>query len=397
MDDPVKSIRSTDELIVNYVHQVCITEVRGIGKDYSKISHDAACTVAATCANVVSILEEYQGFIRAFFLSKNLPCSVAYIRDIVRRTVVLSDTDSTMFSCDEWALWYFNDLKFDDEAFAVSGSVMFMATQCISHNLAIYSANINVERSKLHKAAMKPEFVFPVFSLTSVAKHYYTYVFIKEGSVYKEYEKEVKGVHLKNSASPKVVIEDAQNQMEAIMQTVLDGKKISLTEQIIHVLDLEKTILEDIRTGGTTYLGRLTIKDAGSYKGTPESSNYRYHLVWEELFVPKYGFQAVTPYKAVKIPTLLDTKARLLAWAQRLEDKSFGERVINWMTRTGRKDLNTIYLPLDFVSSHGLPIELMSAIDADSLLLAHTKSHRMVLESLGYFPKRDLPLIRMAQ
>lgn len=104
---------------------------------------------------------------------------------MVRRTVVTSDTDSTLFSTDEFVNWYFNDMIFTDESFALTSSVAFISTQCIAHSLAILSANMGVDESKLFTLSMKPEYSFPVFIPTSVAKHYFTTKTIQEGNVLK--------------------------------------------------------------------------------------------------------------------------------------------------------------------------------------------------------------------
>lgn len=395
-EDPINIIKKTDEMYVNYVHQICMSEVKGINKDYSKISVDKQNIVAGTCKNIVNVLDKYQSFIKTFFLTRNLPPSVAYIRDSIRRSVVLSDTDSTMFSCDEWVLWYYNkDLKFTDEAFAVAGSIMFMATQCIAHSLALYSANLNVERKKLFVASMKPEFVFGVFALTSVGKHYYTNVLVKEGAVYKESELELKGVHIKNSAAPKPIMKDVKNMMETILDTVKDGNKISLEDWLVHCANLEREIKRSVLAGEPTYLGRLNIKAAEAYKVPAEQSNYRHYSFWNEIFAPKYGHAPPPTYAAVKFPTVLSNRKKLAEWISTIQDKELGQRLIVYLERTGRKDLNTIYIAQDQIEAYGIPVEIQNAIDIDSLILEHLKSHRLVLESLGFFCKSDQNLMQM--
>jgi len=391
-EDPVKTIKATDEMYVNYAHQICLEEVKGIGKDYSLLTPEKVNTVAATCSNITATIIEYEEFVKTFFLTSNLPCSVAYIRDSIRRTVVLSDTDSTMFSCDEWVQWYFGDIRFTEDAFAVAGAVMFMATQCIAHNLAIYSANLNVDRKKLFMAAMKPEFVFSIFALTSAGKHYFTYVNIKEGSVYKKMETEIKGVHLKSSASPKIITDDVKVMMEEILSTPLRGEKISLSHWVEHVANLERRIKLSVLAGDTTYLGRLNIKPADAYSGGPEQSNYRNHLFWNEVFGPKYGMAPNPTYTTVKFPTTLSSKRVLSIWFNQIQDEELRSRLIQYFERTQRKDMNTIYVSQDHVFGYGIPKEIEAIIDVESLVIDHLKAHRLVLESIGFFAKQDLNL-----
>lgn len=394
-DDPISIIKKTDEMYVNYVHQICLSEVRGIGKDYTLLTKQQQDIVAGTCVNLQTVLENYQDLIKTFFLTSNLPCSVAYIRDSIRRSVVLSDTDSTMFSCDEWVQWYFNEIKFTDEAFAVSGAVMFLATQCIAHNLAIYSANLNVERKKLFMASMKPEFTFGVFALTSAGKHYYTNIVIKEGSVYKKPEIEIKGVYLKSSASPRPIMVDVKKMMEMILDIPVKGNRISLNYWIKHVANIEREIERSVLAGENTYLGRLNIKVPDAYKVPAEMSNYRYHLLWNEVFSPKYGVAPQPTYTCVKFPTLLSSSKALLAWLSTIEDEGLKSRMSMYLERTQRKDLNTLYIPQDIVQAWGTPKEIQGIIDIKSLILMHLGAHRMVLESIGFFSKEGVTLTEM--
>lgn len=396
VENPMEVIHKTDEMYVNYAHHICLSEVTGIGKDYTLLTEEQLNVLAATCLNLQRVLIEYQDLIRTYFLTRNLPPSVAYVRESMRRTVVLSDTDSTMFSCDEWVVWYFGELLFIPEAYAVSGSVMFMATQCIAHSLALYSANLNVERKKLFMASMKPEYVFPIFGLTSVAKHYYTYVYIKEGAVYKKLETEIKGVHLKSSASPKFITDDAKKMMESILTTVMEGKKISLSYWLKHVADLEREIKRSVLAGETMFLGRLNIKTAAAYNGPVEQTNYyRSHVFWNETFGHTYGMVKEPPYTTVKFPTVLSSKRILALWLTNISDTSLRDNLDKHIAKTGRKDINVIYVSQDYIEQHGLPKEIRSVVDAESLVIEHLKSHRLVLESIGFFAHDGLNLSQM--
>ncbi len=394
-EDPISIIRKTDEMYVNYVHQICMSEVQGINKDYTLIPYEKQCIVAATCKNIEKVLEHYEALIKTFFLTNNLPCSVAYIRDSIRRSVVLSDTDSTMFSCDEWVNWYFGHYIFTDEAFAVSGAVMFMATQCIAHSLAIYSANLNVERKKLFMASMKPEFVFSVFALTSVGKHYFTYAIVKEGSVYKNPEPEQKGVHLKNSAAPKPLMLDVSSMMNKILDTPLEGRKISLNFWVNHVANLEREIKRSVISGESTYLGRLNIKSPDAYKVAAEQSNFRHHIFWNEVFAPKYGAAPNPTYAAVKFPTKIHNRKMIKTWLEQIEDIEIKSRLMLYIQRTERKDISTLYIAQDLVQAYGVPKEIALVIDIEGLIHEHLKAHRLVLESLGLFIKDGINLTQM--
>lgn len=389
MDDPVSVIRSTDEAVVNFAHQSCISIVEGIGKDYSKISKDKQCIVANTCKSIEQAVEKYRLLFKAFFLTKNSPATIATIPFMTRRSVVLSDTDSTMFSVDNWVLWYFNKMEFTDEEYAVGGAVSYIATQAIAHLLAIFSANMNVEKKRLFTLAMKPEYVFPVFAQTSVAKHYYTCMKVKEGNVYKTPKFEVKGVHLKDSSVPVNLIEAGSKTMQSVLDDVIHARPISLHEKLKEVANIEREIIDSLYRGEVKYLKRIRIKEASSYSQDAEHSNYAYYTLWERCFAPVYGSVSKPPYGAVRIPLDLDKRSKLQEWIEQIATSQTGRLLVDWIKEKEVYTLSSIAIPIDHCVSKGVPEELKVAMDVRRIVLALTKAQRNVLESLGYFPKKD--------
>lgn len=391
-ENPWELIHQVDEQIVNYAHQICMSEVKGIAKDYKKLDATKMNILTATCLNIQNTILEYKDFIECIFLSRVIPVSTAYIPDMVRRTVVLSDTDSTMFSIDEWVIWYFGSLQFTEEAYAVAGAIMYVAAQSMAHVLAIFSANMNVKREKLFTLALKPEFVFSVFAQSSVAKHYFTSIIVKEGSVYSEPELEVKGVHLKSSAAPRSIIKNAHNKMERIIETIVQGNKISLSKEIKEVADIERMIIESLLTGKTDFYKKSKIKNEEAYSRTAEMSPYLYHLLWEKVFQPRYGAIEKPPYTVIKIPTTLDNPTRLKQWVENIQDRELQQRLINWIAQYNKKVLPTIYISESYASAFSIPKEIIPVVDFKKIALDLTTTNRMVLEILGYFPKSELLL-----
>ena len=389
VDEVVKTIWSTDEQVVNFAHQVCISIMEGKGKDYAKLPPEHAYIIANTCKNIENTILKYKELIHAFFLSKNVPCTIATIPTMVRQCVVLSDTDSTMFTVDDWVEWYFGDVRFDDACYAVGGAVMFIATQAIAHSLAVFSANMGVERKNLFTLAMKPEFVFPVFAQTPVAKHYYTARKVKEGNVYKDIQMEIKGVHMKDSSVPTNIIEKAAIRMEANIRAIMRCEKLSLKEVLTEAADIERDIRRSILSGETTYLKWIKIKEKSSYAKDETQSPYRFYTLWEDVFAPKYGTIPPPPYQAVRVPLNLPNKTAVIDWLTKCEDQAFSQRMLDWMNRNNKKTIGLIQLPMEYCASHGIPKELEPITDMKKVSLSLTKSYRNILGSMGFFSKRN--------
>lgn len=394
----IKDLKSFDDQIPNYGHQVCIGELSGAGTDYGdreKFPIEKLSMIWATCWNIHNTIEYFQDFIYGFLLTKNIPASVSNLPLSERRAVVLSDTDSTMFSIDEWVQWYFGDIVFTEKAYAVAGSIMFVAVQCIAHVLAIFSANMNVARDKIHLLAMKPEYMFPAFALTSVAKHYYTCIRVKEGSVYKDIEMEIKGVHLKNSAVPAKLNKIIHGRMEKIMRATIAGEKISLSEVLKETANVERDIFNSLMAGEVTYFKTNKIKQHTAYSKGPKESPFQWHTFWNEVFADKYGKIAEPPYSVIKIPTTNENKTAMKRWIENIQDKEIAQKLQAYCDRNGKDIIKTLYLSIEYVNAFGIPDEIKACINQKKIILDLTKTFRITLETLGFFAKENMTLTEM--
>lgn len=393
IEDPVGYLKKADPLITNYAHQVFISLLRGAEKDRSQWKPEVVQKVARACRAIENACRKYKLLFKAFLVVKTVPCSTAYISHMSRESVVLSDTDSTMFSVDDWVIWYFGKLVFNDRAFAVAGSIMFISTQLISHAMAILSANMNVDREQLFVLSMKPEFVFPVFAQTPVAKHYFCSMSVKEGGVYDKNKYEIKGVHLKSSASPVQIISAAHERMKYILDLIEAGEEIDLRQELDRVADLERTIINSLKAGEPTYLKKMFIKTIKSYANGPEESPYRHHILWNEVFGHSYSYVDEPPYVALKIPLTTTSKRKTQEWLISISDKGLADRFQEYLKKREKTEIKTFYISQDYVQAYGMPIEILKVMDFKRVALDLTVTDRMILETIGYRPKLETLLI----
>jgi hypothetical protein len=331
-------------------------------------------------------------FVEAFFLTNNVSASTAVIATIMRRAVMLSDTDSTMYHVSDFIEWRYGSVLFTPEANAYASTIAYLADQVIAHNLAMFSANLGVDKSELFTISMKPEFRFPVFARTSVAKHYFTMKDVKEGMVFSEPEPEIKGVHLISSTAPKVIMKDAKDRMMGILNTVHSNQPIKLKDEISHLIGIEQAVESGILADDTSYFSTDAVKSPESYTHGADCPSYQRHLMWLEVFEDKYGSPPQLPYRCIKFPTTLTNKTKLTKWIDDMEDRQLAERMRDWCTKYKKSKLPTIYIAYDYVTANGIPQELRPVIDIRRPTLNITKTHRMVLETLSYYPKVDMLL-----
>lgn len=399
VDKPESFLHKFDEAIVNHVLQIFCDYIVGVSRTefVNKFDDSVLQDMYATASYVTSVLRDYSDLIRLFFLTKHLPPSSAYIYNQIRRSVVGSDTDATMFSVDTLTTQRFGKIVFNTQTKAFASSLCLFATQVMSHQLAIFSANLGISTAKIFDIAMKPEFTFPVFAQTPVAKHYYTFATVQEGMHFSDnkYKYEEKGVHLKNSAHPDVIRNGARDMMRKILNDLYENKPLNVREKILEVIELEQEIKRSLLAGENTYYKNVDIKIASSYREVPEKSPYRFHLLWEEVFKPKYGAIDDPDYRAIKIPLDLVNSLRIKEWLASMEDRDMAQRMANWLQRGNRKDFSMVYLNTSLVQSSGIPKEIADVLDYRRIILDLTVSRRMVLSSLGIYPKHDMTVTEM--
>lgn len=388
--DPLSIIKDAREDVINLAQQICSEEMMGKGKDHqSLLGTEQLDTLALTIENINSTLSTYGDLIGALWVTNNVPASVAYFPESVRRSALTSDTDSTIFTVQDWVQWYCGDIGFQQTHMSVAAVMIFLASQTITHVLAIMSANFGISNKRLHDIAMKNEYKFDVFVPTQVAKHYYATMSCQEGNVFDKLKGEIKGVHLKSSNAPAKITKQATVMMEEIIKTVMAGNKIKILDLLKEIGDLERNIIKFISEGKLEYFRLAQIKSAESYKSGAVSSPYKHHVFWNEIFAKKYGAISEPPYTCIKVSTVLDNATATANWVANMTDKTIAARVQAWMTKNNRVDLPTILLSVDIISNKGIPEELLSIIDTRTMVSDLSRIFYIILETLGYFIAND--------
>lgn len=399
VDHPENFLHTFDETVSNHVVQIFCEQTIGVNKDdYAKVfDRDTLLNMHATAENIKNILSNHSDLIRCFFLTKHVPPSSAFIYDQTRRAIVGSDTDATIFSVDTMVMARFNTLNFNTQSKAYASGVSLFTTKIIGHQLAMLSANLGVVRKFIFTLAMKPEFTFPVYAQTPVAKHYYTFATVQEGMHFApdKYKYEEKGVHMKNSAHPDIIRNSAITMMRNICLDLYNNKPLTIGSKLQEIIQLETDIINSLRNSETVFLKQADIKTADSYNTPPNVSNYRFHTLWKEVFEPKYGSVEDPNYIAVKLPLALNSKTDLNRWISSIEDKQFAERMLKWLVDNKRKDFCTVMMNSAYIQSYGIPKELAGVVDYKRIVLDLSISRRMIASSLGVYPKTKMTFLEM--
>lgn len=385
MEDPAKIIGGLDDNYTAIATLLCTPLIKGILlKDAQKQKPEAYNAVAATAVNMQKTVDDYSDFIKAIIVQPYLPTSIAQFPNSRRKSVPTSDTDSTIFTCQYWVDKY-GEERFSTKAMSVMYVMVFMVSSITQNTLMKYSANLGVSPEHLKTINMKNEYIFPVYVLTALAKHYFAYILAKEGNVYNELDIERKGVNLRSSNSPKYVNEQAEEYMATIMNVVLQNKKWTSQEALGFVAGIEQEIYDDITTGAATLLNTIQVKPSESYSQGEGAAAYQSYLFWNKYFGAKYGQAQTPPYRAIKVGVNLANKTAVANWLASIEDPTIRTGLTEWVQTNNKSNVTIFRLPRGNVAEHGIPKEILSVVDVRGIIKEVTKPLYLVLESLGLY------------
>ena len=337
-----------------------------------------------TAQYIYDTLVKYQDMIKALWLTTNLPCSVYNFPSAMRKAVIISDTDSTMFTLQNWVENITGRAQLTNDAKRVSFAMTYLVSEIIMHMLAVQSANMGVGKDHLRLLAMKNEFYFPSMCMTTRSKHYFSMIGAQEGTVYEKEKLEVKGVGLRDSKVPAIINEKAKDMMVRLSDEVKSGNKINLVSYLTEVADLEREIIRSIDSGESVFTTRAQIKSPDSYKNA-EVSNYIHYGLWNEVFADAYGPAPPPAYSVTKVSLRASNRTELNEWCDQMENQETAKKLKLWLAKSGRKDLNTLLIPDTVVETHGIPKDIVIAIDKRKIIANTTGVFYLMFESLGYF------------
>lgn len=332
----------------------------------------------------IDILNEYKDFISVFWINNNIPPELAYFKDAIRHGVLGGDTDSTLFTVEEWVKLYTGSLKTTPLAVSTASAIIYLMSQMTAHALAICSGRMNIPNQHKFMIQMKNEYLFPVFIVTNASKHYTAFRAVQEGVVFKTYEKEIKGVGLRNSTAPVIIMAKLEEFMVDLMEKYDKWEEFNLRDYIYRLAILEEFIRRETLKGNSEYLPTCQVRDKAAYK--LDSSPYRYYELWQEIFADKYGSAPPVPYDAVRISLDIPNKTAYAEWLTTINPE-IANRIKNSIESRKMDKLSSFILPESTIREIGLPEELLSVVDVRNIISVLTTPFYLILESCGFYYK----------
>ena len=342
--------------------------------------------VGSMAKQIYCCLDKYREIIDTFFMSRNVPPLISDFPHAIRRAGVGSDTDSAIFTVQDWAIWYNgnDDVTYDN--ILLAEGMAFLVSEVTTHNLATMTVNIGVtDEKEVFRLSMKNEFLFPVFMLTSRAKHYAALQKVQEGVIFDKAKLEKKGVELIASNSPIEIREDVDATIVEMLKLQEKGEMLSLHRYLRRVARWEHKIHDSIMAGETTYLKSARVKEEDGYTKEAEKSRYMNYMLWQEVFADTYGNSIEPPYSALAFSIVPDTKSKTKRWLDSWENQDRAARLRTFMQRVGKEYLGEVLLPEENVMSYGIPEEILPVIDVRKIVAKAVSPFYLILESMEFY------------
>ena len=385
LDEAKFVLKTLSEDIVNLSRQLCRSFSAGKKpKEILETSEHNYGILAATAKNLNSELLDMQPLINAFWLTDNMPPSTGNFPTSVRRSVLGGDTDSTLFTVQEWIARIYGTIGFTDDMNATSDVVVFMAAQTSSHLHAKMSANYGVHRDRLFDTQMKNEYKFDIFVPTFMAKHYWAMKTAQEGLVFTKPELELKGANMISSATPGDIVDGVKYFLLQQMKDLTAGKDIYLNDLLDDISQKEKDIYSDVKSGKTDYFKMAHLKPAAAYKSKDaDRTPYFNHTFWNRTFGKFYGMVDEPPYSMLKVSLEINNVTDFNTWLDQINNPQLVEDIKSELDRIGRKFITTMYVPISIVQISGIPDEILVGSNARKIVRESCGAYYHMLEAMG--------------
>ena len=294
-----------------------------------------------------------------------------------RNTVVLQDTDSSMFTTKPWADWFHGSEKFyvDNESLGINALCVYWLSNIVSYVMHRFSIKLGVTDPYMKTLMFKNEFLYPVFLLTNAKKTYASIVKVQEGSILNPPKVDIKGQSLRGSAKSDNVnkfIEDLL--VKKILEPASKGQ-ISAYDLISFVVQFENQMKQSLMSGEIKYLNTESLKMDKDYKN-PDQPILQGYRLWEDLLAKKYG-SIMRPAKVIAFPCIYPNEKFIESLKE--QHPRFCSKLKTWMESHPKFPTKLIINP----SLEKVPEEITGLIDIKHLIELNTKPAYSILNQLN--------------
>ncbi len=369
----------------------CISQSLLKGEKYTDVLYNNEHPLHYSFINIINRLQNrtrgIDDLTELFIYHKDTMPDLNLFKRCIRQSVIVSDTDSDIFTLQRWVDWMLNTLNDFPEGLKIASHMIYLLSTYLRHELAKFSAAHTGGTGENSRLQMKNEFVYPVMITFDVKKHYASLQAIQEGMVLPKLETEIKGVGLRGSIVSPRALEEFKKWVEELL-TESVGSQISAVKYIEKVVNYEKEIRASLMRGESEFLSITSVGFMHDY-AKPWSSAYFYYQAWEDIFGDKYGHVHV-PLKIQTVKLLASPPKEYFDWLKKF-DVDIYNRWQRFVSKYKKHPPTIVINP----QCSRIPEELIKIINYREIIYPNMRPYYLVLEALGIgvgYAKRNVLL-----
>lgn len=352
-----------------------ITPYETLSADYNRV--DVAKKLVVLGHHVEQQLNKIQPLFDHFMQHDVGIGYVSEHKTMFRDCTILSDTDSIIFTTKTWVQWYNRGkLTLDTTAYNINTLVVYWLSKANANILYHLGKILGACGKDIFILNMKNEFMMPIEILTSLKKHYVSVLKIQEGVFYNTPKLDIKGVGFRGSNLCRSSLNYAEWFIHEAINDISQTTQLSIYKFIKLVLQFERLIYDDLKTGHTQYLTVAPIKEKNEYADDEKSIYFNYRF-WEDVFGDKYG-NILPPVKCFILP-LINVRSQVYLDNLSKMDSSIYDKMVKFL-KDNTKDITRI--PIN-PQSNLIPPELRGAINYKSVIYNNCGPLYLLMKSFG--------------
>lgn len=353
-------------------------------KDAVSTNSEGAFRVYAIAKHMETLIEQHADLLSTFFRLNSDLSRIQFHPNMVRKCVLVSDTDSVIFSTQSMVEWYSGKVDYTKSSYEINAFTVYVISRSLEHVFARLSTGFGMIGDDIKKISMKNEFLYPIMLRTTIKKHYAGIVQIQEGKILPKPVKDIKGVQFRDSKLSADTNKAAETFLLGMLQEVVDTGSISGKDYLTKVYRNERKVFDSLMSGSRDYLKTTPVKPPNEYKSdNPMQTDYFYYDFWTKVFVPRFD-EMVIPNKCYTLP--LKSHGKVLQdpeWLDSLQkfDPAIYQKLLTYIENAGNKAITRILLPPTMST---VPEIFRPLIDVRSVIFTNSKPFYLALESIGF-------------
>jgi len=375
-DATVDDLYKHDESIIALTTVVFAPEFKGMSMDAICADKASLNKLVALCNMMSRKLKQLDDLFSAFINIPIIAPNIPQKPKTLRNTVIISDTDSVIFTATAWDVWYRGDSDaITHDAYQITALVIYWLHNVVRYIMRVFSIINCVSEKNLSVLAMKNEFLYPIMLLYDIRKTYVGIVAAQEGNILEKPTPDIKGQTLKGSMFCEHTRKFTEEFItDDVLFKSMNGK-LSAAELIAKIVDFETSISNSIESGSCEFFKITSLKNESDYKTPDATSIIKSWTFWEAVFSKQYG--AIIPPAKVQVFPSLKVTERYLVWL-----KQYPKIYDNLLTYLeDNKQVPNILLINPLVNI--VPPELIPLIDKRAIIYHNVQPIYSVLERIG--------------